>query len=379
MARIELLDLSKVFHGPRGEPVWALRGVTLVVADREFLVLVGPSGCGKSTALRLIAGLEDADQGTISIDGRIVNQLPPQQRDVAMVFQQHALYPHLTVFENLAFGLKLRRVPREQIDHQVKRAADILGLHDLLDRLPKALSGGQRQRVAVGRAIVRQPKVFLFDEPLSNLDAQMRVQMRMELRKLHRQLQATIIYVTHDQVEAMTLGDRIAVLREGQIEQVADPIALYDRPASTFVAAFIGSPPMNLLRGRILALGSGLAFELAGTSPGGGDGRRLPLPADSVSALRNWSGHEILLGVRPEDLRLGPPESRAAGWANWDATVELAEPLGGETLVHLITLGQPFVVRSSAPERFYPDQPIWVRVDSGRCHWFDPASGVRIH
>jgi multiple sugar transport system ATP-binding protein len=378
MARIELQDLSKVFEGPQRESIWALRQLCLAVADREFLVLVGPSGCGKSTALRLIAGLEEATQGSISIDGRVVTALPPKERDVAMVFQQHALYPHLTVYENLAFGLKLRRLPRADIQRRVTEAANILGLDGLLDRLPKALSGGQRQRVAVGRAIVRQPKVFLFDEPLSNLDAQMRVQMRMELGKLHRRLDATMIYVTHDQVEAMTLGDRIAVLRDGQIQQVADPVALYQKPANVFVASFIGSPPMNLLRGHLNTHGTKLAFDLADLTPAAVDGRRLSLPTDTPPALHNWVGRQIILGIRPEDMRLGRPDTRAPSWTSWHATVELAEPLGAETLVHLVTREQPFVVRSTGLDRFAADEPVWARVDVNRCHWFDPDSGQRV-
>jgi multiple sugar transport system ATP-binding protein len=378
MARIDLQDLSKVFEGPRREPVWALRQLSLTVADREFLVLVGPSGCGKSTALRLIAGLEEVTQGTISIEDRVVTSLPPKERDVAMVFQQHALYPHLTVYENLAFGLQLRRMPRADIQRRVSEAAAILGLEGLLDRLPKALSGGQRQRVAVGRAIVRQPKVFLFDEPLSNLDAQMRVQMRMELRKLHRRLGATMIYVTHDQVEAMTLGDRIAVLRDGMIQQVADPIALYAKPANLFVAGFIGSPPMNLLHGQIHVHGSGLAFDLDEITPDAVTGRRLSLPRDSSPTLHNWTGRKIILGIRPEDVRLCRPDTRSPSWISWEGTVELAEPLGAETLVHLVTRGQSFVVRSSGLERFFIEETLWARVDVTRCLWFDPTSGRRI-
>jgi multiple sugar transport system ATP-binding protein len=248
----------------------------------------------------------------------------------------------------------------------------------LLDRLPKALSGGERQRVAVGRAIVRHPKVFLFDEPLSNLDAQMRVQMRMQLGKLHRRLDATMIYVTHDQVEAMTLGNRIVVLRDGRIQQVADPIALYQKPANIFVASFIGSPPMNLLRGRLTVHGSSLAFALADVTPAALGDQGLLLPNDSSPALAHWIEREIILGVRPEEMRLDRAETREGKWNGWDATVELVEPLGGETLVHLLTCEQPFVVRSTSPERYTADEPVRVRIDNTCCLWFDPASGQRI-
>src|SRR5689334_4087526 len=231
MARIVLENVFKIFKGPKGEEVRAVHNVSLTVEDREFLVLVGPSGCGKSSTLRMIAGLEEISAGTISIDGRVVNDVEPKDRDVAMVFQNYALYPHMTVYENMAFGLKLRKYPKTEIEKRVGEAAEILGIAPLFNRLPKALSGGQRQRVAVGRAIVRQPKAFLFDEPLSNLDAQMRVQMRMEISRLHQRLAATMVYVTHDQVEAMTMGDRIVVMKDGVVQQIADPIRLYDHPA----------------------------------------------------------------------------------------------------------------------------------------------------
>src|SRR5438477_2567831 len=249
MARIVLDKVSKIFKGPKGEEVRAVNNVSLTIENQEFLVLVGPSGCGKSTTLRMMAGLEEVSRGTISIDGKIVNDVEPKNRDVAMVFQNYALYPHMTVYENMAFGLKLRKYPKAEIEKRVRETAEVLGISALLDRLPKALSGGQRQRVAVGRAIVRQPKAFLFDEPLSNLDAMMRVQMRMEILKLRARLATTTVYVTHDQVEAMTMGDRIAVMKEGVVQQVADPIRLYNHPANLFVGGFIGTPPMNFFRG----------------------------------------------------------------------------------------------------------------------------------
>ena len=245
MARVVLEHLTKVFQGPRGEGIRAVDDASLTIGDKEFVVLVGPSGCGKTTTLRLIAGLEEATSGSVSIDGQPMKGVAPKERDVAMVFQNHALYPHMSAYENMAFGLKLRKLPQAEIQNRVKAAAEMLDLSNCLDRRPPALSGGQRQRVALGRAIVRRPKVFLFDEPLSNLDAQMRAQMRKEIAKLHARLAATMIYVTHDQVEAMTMGERIAVMKEGVIQQVAEPMNLYQHPASLFVAGFIGSPPMN--------------------------------------------------------------------------------------------------------------------------------------
>ena len=243
MARVVIENVSKIFHGPKGEEVCAVHNVNLTVEDKELLVLVGPSGCGKTTTLRMIAGLEDISEGTISIDGEVMNAVPPKDRDIAMVFQNYALYPHMTVFENMAFGLKLRKFPKAEIEQRVKQTAEILGLNSCLARKPNEISGGQRQRVAVGRAIVRKPKLFLFDEPLSNLDAPLRIQMRKEIATLHSRLETTMIYVTHDQAEAMTLGDRIAVMKDGAIQQVADPLTIYDSPISVFVAEFIGSPP----------------------------------------------------------------------------------------------------------------------------------------
>ncbi len=255
MVRVVIENLSKIFKGAKGEEILVVNNANLTVEDKEFLVLVGPSGAGKSTTLRMIAGLEEISEGTVTIDGKVVNTVPPQDRDLAMVFQNYALYPHMTVFENLAFGLKLRKIPKTEINHRVQETAHMLGLASLLDRKPSALSGGERQRVALGRAIARQPKVFLFDEPLSNLDAPLRAQLRTEISKLHRRLEATMIYVTHDQAEAMMLGDRIAVMNEGVIQQVAAPMALYNSPANVFVAGFIGAPPMNLFHGIILQKG----------------------------------------------------------------------------------------------------------------------------
>jgi multiple sugar transport system ATP-binding protein len=295
--------------------------VSLSVADGELLVLVGPSGCGKSTLLRMVAGLEEVSEGEVLIGGRVVNEVPPRERDIAMVFQNYALYPHMTVFENLAFGLRRRRVPAADVERRVKAAAGTLGLERYLERKPRELSGGERQRVALGRALVRAPQVFLFDEPLSNLDARLRVEMRGEIKRLHQRVKGTMIYVTHDQVEAMTLGDRIAVLRGGVLQQVADPFTLYEHPSNTFVAGFIGSPPIN--------------FFTATLSPSGppvlvSNGLSLPLPEEFGTLLATLRGRAVLVGLRPEDLALSP----AGPGGVLPARVEVREPLGNEVLVY---------------------------------------------
>src|SRR5689334_5226335 len=316
MPGVELAGVSKSFGRDGGGGAFAVHEVTLSVAEGEFLVLVGPSGCGKSTLLRMVAGLEEVTGGEIRIGGKVVNDIPPRDRDVAMVFQNYALYPHMSVFENLAFGLKLRKVPREDIRRRVETAAGVLGLERYLERRPRELSGGERQRVALGRAMVREPKVFLFDEPLSNLDARLRVEMRAEIRRLHRRVGATMIYVTHDQVEAMTMGDRIAVLNRGVLQQVADPHTLYARPANTFVAGFIGTPPVNLFEARVAAGGTNV--EVAGV--------RWPVGEAQEAALAGRDGAAVTVGVRPEDLRMAEPGVPAA--------LEVVEPLGSETLLH---------------------------------------------
>src|SRR5690349_3162430 len=280
MAKVIVNHVYKIYPAEKGTNVTAVEDVNLEIADREFVVLVGPSGCGKSTTLRMIAGLEEISRGDIYIGDRRVNDVAPKDRDIAMVFQNYALYPHMSVYDNLAFGLKLRKYPKSEIKKRVNDAAGILGIEDLLDRQPKALSGGQRQRVAVGRAIVRQPKVFLFDEPLSNLDAKMRVQTRSELVRLHRRLKATMIYVTHDQAEAMTMGDRIVVLRDGHVQQIAAPIEIYNRPLNAFVAGFIGSPPMNLLRGQVVAENGSAQIALVGAG-----GLAVPVAGHLAEAL----------------------------------------------------------------------------------------------
>jgi len=379
MARVSIEHLHKFFRGPRGEPVVAVRDVSLVVEDKELMVLVGPSGCGKTTTLRMIAGLEDIDEGTIAIDGQVVNDVRPKDRDIAMVFQNYALYPHMTVYENMAFGLKLRKFPKPEIERRVREAAESLGLTPMLDRLPKALSGGQRQRVAVGRAIVRKPKVFLFDEPLSNLDAQMRVQMRMEITKLHRRLAATMVYVTHDQVEAMTLGDRIVVMKEGQVQQIADPLTLYREPANLFVAGFIGSPPMNLLRGTIRRCGDELDFEEHPQQPiMNPELSTFRLAAAEAGKLASYVGRELVFGVRPEDIQSGAQAPNAPTGRRLKALVEAAEPLGSQTYLHLTTGTCALVARVEAGSRYEPGNWLAVAFAPGKGHFFDPASERRI-
>jgi len=352
MATVILENVTKTFPGG----VTAVRCANLTVTDKEFVVLVGPSGCGKSTLLRMIAGLEEATDGSIFIDGRRVNDVPPKDRDIAMVFQNYALYPHMTVYRNMAFGLLLRKLPKTEIDQRVRDAAHILGItEEQLRRKPKSLSGGQRQRVAVGRAIVRQPKVFLFDEPLSNLDAKMRVQMRAELSSLHRRLAATMIYVTHDQVEAMTMGDRIVVLKDGVIQQVDAPLALYDRPGNLFVAGFIGSPPMNFFRGMIQHRDHVAWFQAE-------DGFTLRLD-------RVLPSQPAILGLRPEHIR-----PAASSEATLTAMVERIEPMGAETHVTLRTGKQVFIARLDAHERLQPGQSLPLVCDTAKAHFFNPES-----
>ncbi len=368
MARVVLENLVKTYPEKTGPGVTAVKSINLEIADREFMVLVGPSGCGKSTTLRMIAGLEEVSSGTISIADKVVNDVLPKDRDIAMVFQNYALYPHMSVYENMAFGLKLRKFPQAEIEARVREAAAMLGLTDYLDRRPKALSGGQRQRVAVGRAIVRKPKVFLFDEPLSNLDAKMRVSTRTEISKLHARLGATMIYVTHDQVEAMTMGDRICVMKDGEIQQVAAPLELYNHPANMFVAGFIGSPPMNFFRGTIRKVGDELSFiesndrtapvaiKLCGT-----------LAAKACACLER----PVVLGIRPEDVLIAS-DAHAAN--SVEATVEVSEPMGAETLLHLEAGATHFVVRTRSAENFEFDQRLRVLIDVSKAHLFDAAT-----
>jgi multiple sugar transport system ATP-binding protein len=361
MSQVTLRSLIKRFS----EDVIAVNNVNLDIQDKEFVVLVGPSGCGKTTTLRMVAGLEDITDGEIYIGDRLVNDVPPKDRNIAMVFQNYALYPHMTVYKNMAFSLKLRRTPREEIDRRVKAAADILGIGELLERKPKQLSGGQRQRVAVGRAIVRDPEVFLFDEPLSNLDAKLRVNMRAELIKLHERLNATMIYVTHDQVEAMTMGDRIVVMRNGFIQQVGAPMEVYNQPLNQFVAGFIGSPPMNFLEARLVQDNGTLKVDFNGT--------RLPLPANKAKQVESYTNREVVLGIRPEDVL---PESGLQGrnLVPLKATVEVLEPLGAEIILELASRGQTFTARMDPQMRARMHDEISVYFDMERCHLFDSRS-----
>jgi len=374
MARIVLDNVSKIFKGAKGEEVCAVNNVSLTIGDKEFLVLVGPSGCGKSTTLRMIAGLEEISRGSISIDGRVVNDVEPKDRDIAMVFQNYALYPHMTVYENMAFGLKLRKVPRTEIERRVREAAELLAVTTLFDRLPKALSGGQRQRVAVGRAIVRQPKAFLFDEPLSNLDAQMRVQMRMEISKLHQRLAATMVYVTHDQVEAMTMGERIAVMKDGVVQQIAEPIEIYQRPANLFVAGFIGAPSMNFFRGTLTGNSGRFYF----CTDGERSGIKLKLPPEQSARLESQANKPIIIGLRPEDISLSSDTSGTQNGSIVEAAIELVEPLGAETFLHLAAGAQPFVCRLGPAERLMPGQKVFAAFNLSKCHLFDPTTELAV-
>ena len=352
MASVQIRDVRKAFG-----PVSIIQGVTVDIADGEFVVLVGPSGCGKSTLLRMVAGLETISGGEIAIDGRVVNKLEPKERDVAMVFQNYALYPQMTVAQNLGFALELAKVGKDEIKRKVDTAAASLGLEPLLGRYPRQLSGGQRQRVAMGRAIVRDPKVFLFDEPLSNLDAKLRVQVRGEIKELQRRLKTTTIYVTHDQVEAMTMGDKIVVLNGGRVEQIGAPLDLYDRPANSFVATFLGSPAMNLIDGE----------------PDGAG--RLVLPGGQSAAVgrtpAGWAGRKILFGVRPEAVRLDPE-------AGLPCIVSLVEPTGSET--HLIASAGETEIVAVLKERMHIREGDAVRLafDAAHGHFFDPSSGARL-
>ena len=364
MAEVVLEKVCKSYEGGS----LAVDRFSLVIRNGEFLVLVGPSGCGKSTTLRMIAGLEEISSGSISIGGRCVNAVPPKDRDIAMVFQNYALYPHMTVFENMAFGLKLRHVPRREIAERVSEASSILGLDSLLQRLPKQLSGGQRQRVAVGRAIVRKPKVFLFDEPLSNLDAKMRVEMRGELSRLHRKLGATMVYVTHDQVEAMTMGDRIVVMSGGSIQQVAAPLEVYQRPANLFVARFIGTPPMNVVRGRVSRSDGGLVFRFRAGA--------VPVPEPWHAALEPFLERDLAMGVRPEALG---GEGHAAPEASFSGTVDVVEPMGSETYVQFVgATGDRWVARVHPERVFTPGAAVALPVDLSQVRFFDGASGAAI-
>ena len=360
MAEVLLKNVHKVY----GKEVVAVYDATLEIADKEFVVLVGPSGCGKSTILRMVAGLEEVTRGEIYIDGNLVNHIPPKNRDIAMVFQNYALYPHMTVYQNMAFGLKLRKFSRTHIDSRVREAAEILGIEELLERKPRELSGGQRQRVAVGRAIVRKPKIFLFDEPLSNLDAKLRVQMRTEISKLHSRLEATMIYVTHDQVEAMTMGNRIAVMDEGLIQQIDKPLNLYNNPVNKFVAGFIGSPSMNFIDGRLVSKGvDSLVFDASSF--------QIPLSSLHRVQLRSHTDREVVLGIRPEDVHHPDSMRQDIETAEINARVEVVEPMGNEVFLYLAAGTSSFVARVAPLQIPTVGQELTLVVEVNKAHFFN--------
>jgi multiple sugar transport system ATP-binding protein len=398
VAGVQFEGVSKVY----GDGTRAVDHLDLGVDDGEFMVLVGPSGCGKTTALRMVAGLEDISEGAVRIGERVVNHVPSRDRDIAMVFQSYALYPHLTVYDNIAFGLKLQKLPKAEIDKRVTEAARVLGLESFLKRKPRALSGGQRQRVAMGRAIVRQPSAFLMDEPLSNLDAKLRVQMRAEIARLQDDLGTTTIYVTHDQVEAMTMGDRVAVMRKGELQQVAPPQELYDRPDNLFVGGFIGSPAMNMVEATLERANGGLTAKLGS--------QEVALGEETLSvrpALRSYVGKRVILGIRPEDLDDAALEPDTPGGHRLQGTVELREALGSEIMVHFRTdattavtdetrelqrdVGAPelqetrqdsaatLVGRFGARSRVREGEPVEIAVDTRALHFFDPETGLGIY
>lgn len=358
MAQVTLKDVTKIYDGD----VLAVEQVDFQIPDESFTVLVGPSGCGKSTILRMIAGLEAITGGDIYIDDQRINDIPPKDRDIAMVFQNYALYPHMTVYKNMAFGLKLRKYPKKEIDQRVNEAAEILSISHLLNRKPKHLSGGERQRVAVGRAIVRHPKVFLFDEPLSNLDAKLRVQMRMEISRLHNRLDATIVYVTHDQVEAMTMGDQIVVLNEGKIQQIADPGTLYHKPANRFVGGFIGTPPMNFIETHIV--------NNEGTATLQFENFEMALDTRLQSVLKGLSESAVTLGIRPEDIHIGLNAENSV-----ETQVELVEPLGNHVLLYLRTDKNSFVAQSDLMDVPQHNAPLTVSFNMDKAHLFHPETG----
>ena len=407
MAGIVMEDVSKVY----ADGTTAVSDLSLDIKDEEFIVLVGPSGCGKTTALRMVAGLESVTRGTIAIGDRVVNAVPPKERDIAMVFQNYALYPHMSVYDNMAFGLKLRKLPKEEIDRRVLQAAEILGLEEYLQRKPKALSGGQRQRVAMGRAIVREPQAFLMDEPLSNLDAKLRVQMRAEVSRLQSELGVTTIYVTHDQTEAMTMGDRVAVIRKGELQQVDAPQFLYDHPANLFVAGFIGSPAMNMVEADLVREDGGLYAVFGST--------RLRVADEVVSersGVRAYEGHRVIVGIRPENMEDASIMPVIPVDRRMKVDIVLREALGSEVLVHFSVDAPPvltedtrelvgeqsgpmaqasvivqdlekavetgtstFVARLDPRTRAAERQPLELAVDTGRMHFFDPQTGLGIY
>jgi multiple sugar transport system ATP-binding protein len=361
MAQVSIRKVEKAYDTYK-----AVHGIDLEIADQEFVVLVGPSGCGKSTTLRMVAGLEEITGGEIWIGGDMVNDVPPRDRDIAMVFQNYALYPHMTVFENMAFGLKLRKFPREEIKRRVDEAARILDIAPLLERRPKALSGGQRQRVAMGRAIVRNPRVFLFDEPLSNLDAKLRVQMRTEIKKVHQTVRTTTVYVTHDQVEAMTLADRVVVMNHGRIEQVGPPQELYHHPATKFVAGFIGSPAMNFFPAKVVEE-AGLHILLP-------TGAKLPVPPQRANRYAQLNGRDVLFGIRPEHLT-EISDVEKPGVARMNCLVDVVEPMGMETMVHFLVDGAEMTARIDPAVHAAPGEVMPLAVDMNQMHLIETDSG----
>ena len=367
-ASVEIKDLVKTYVDDRGRPTFtAVKGINLEIKNGEFMVLVGPSGCGKSTTLRMIAGLERVTSGTISIGGNVVNHLEPKDRGIAMVFQSYALYPHMNLFKNMAYALEVAKKPKDAISNTVNKTAKALQLDHMMDRKPQALSGGQRQRVALGRAIVRDPNVFLFDEPLSNLDAKMRVQMRSEISRLHGELGTTMIYVTHDQVEAMTMGDRICVMRDGVIMQVADPLTLYMKPDNMFVASFIGSPPMNLLQGKVQKRADGFYFVEDGEK----DGLIVPLKGRLETLASKYVDKGVVLGIRPENISDAP---KASSDTSITSTVDVAEPMGSESIVYLKT-GTGYLIARIHGEHLYElGQKLTVHLNVDKIALFDPET-----
>jgi multiple sugar transport system ATP-binding protein len=359
MAAISLSKLNKHY----GSLFHAVKDVDLEIADKEFVALVGPSGCGKSTTLRMIAGLEDISSGDIRIGGKLVNHLPPRDRDVAMVFQNYALYQHMSVYDNLAFGLRNKRVAEAEIRSAIDRAADILGLHELLERKPKQLSGGQQQRVALGRCIVRNPQVFLFDEPLSNLDAKLRARMRIEIKRLHAKIPTTSVFVTHDQIEAMTLGDRVVIMRDGYVQQVGTPLTVYEKPANKFVAGFIGAPAMNFVDVTV----RGAEVETSGL--------KISVNPAYARALQPYEGKQVVMGMRPEHLALGD----GAPGSSFDARVEVVEQLGSEILLETrVGADSITVARVPAETKIAPGDQVRISAPSGRLHFFDPGTELPI-
>lgn len=363
MAKVELIGIGKIYDGN----VRAVENANITIENEEFVIFVGPSGCGKSTTLRMVAGLEDISEGELRIDGELMNDVPPKDRNIAMVFQNYALYPHMTVYDNMAFGLKIRKTDKAEIERRVRDAARILDIEKYLDRKPKALSGGQRQRVAVGRAIVRNPKVFLFDEPLSNLDAKLRVQMRAEISGLHHRLKATMIYVTHDQVEALTMGDKIVVMKDGKVQQIGSPLYLYNHPINKFVAGFIGSPPMNFLTVKIVEKNGQIiadegSFEVTPT-------------AQQAEALKKYIGKEVFFGIRPEDLDYTKDDSAPN---RMQMKVSIIEPLGAETHLYLATKSQQVIARTEPDNTFRIGDTVSFIPDVEKAKFFDKETELNV-